>query len=123
MKDYGIDWDKSTKTFSTSVVIGEVSLTPDIMFTILRHSVRWDAKTQKDIWGTDYSIRYQIHGNSSAVVLETKEEVLNYLQYQESLLPQYLTLIGKREKLSERIKPLQNKHHKYTDRLHELAEK
>ncbi|GAI07065.1 unnamed protein product, partial [marine sediment metagenome] len=43
-----------------------------------------------------------------------------YMLRQYDNLAKYLTLIGKREKLAERIAPLQRKWNKYADEIFEL---
>ena len=121
MDDYHIDWDKPLRNWATWVVIGVVSPHPHIEFTIKRHHARWDAITQQDKWEISYSVAYAIDGCRSEKVLGNKDGVIQYLKHQLDLLPQYLDLIGKKETIRERIRPLHNKLHKYSDQIFELA--
>lgn len=121
MNDYNINWDKPYKALSTSTVIGEVNLHSDIHFRILRRGCRWNSQAEQDEWDTTYDVDYEIDGCSSTIVCQTKDEVIAYLDHQNSLLPQYMELIGKRETLQNRIEPLKNKSYKYGQQIIDLA--
>ena len=121
MNDYHIDWDKPLRGWATSIVIGVVIPHPNIEFTVKRHHCRWDPETGRDKWEISFSVTYGIHGCHSEKVLRNRDEVILYLKYQLDLLPQYLDLIGKQEKIQERIRPLRRKLNKYSDQIFELA--
>lgn len=119
--DYQIDWSKEPKGWNSHVEVGIYKPHPSITFTVIKRTLRWNQAAGKDIQSITYDVDCDIQGNSSAVVLNTPDEVIAYLEHQTSLLPDYFALIGKRDKLSERIRPLQNKYFKYGDQLHGLA--
>ena len=115
------NWDIPVTPFSTSGRVGRLSPHPAIAFDISRHIVRWNSLAQEDEWGNFYAVSCAINGNYPVMEFNTKDEVINYLIKQEALLPQYLILIGKRAKISERIEPLLRKQSKYANDILKLA--
>lgn len=101
-------------------VVGTVELAPFVVFKITRGAIY--APRTLDVIGYRFSVGVEVHGNASGgLTFKTKEEVIAYLQYQTSLLPAYRILIEKRNALSSRMKPLQEKWFKYADQLLTLS--
>lgn len=114
----GLQWYQAWKWDVIKLV--NIELAPKIKFDIKHH------KYSKTLGGElgfidRWNVGFVIHGCESGLVFETPEQVKSYMLLQYDRLSKYLTLIGKREKLSERIRPLHNKWFNYGNDIFELA--
>lgn len=97
----------------------EIKFSPQIKFDIKHHCY---GKIGGESGFIDqWNVGFKIHGNESESIFSSPEQVKEYMLNQYDKLTKYLELIGKREKLSERIAPLQKKWFAYADQILELA--
>lgn len=112
-----LEWHKAWKWELVKLV--DIELAPKVKFDISHHHYPKGFQTKTFIHR--WNIGFVIHGCESGLVFETPEQVKAYMLNQYDKLVKYLTLIGKRERISERVAPLQKKWHKYADEIFELA--
>lgn len=113
----GLDWRQAWKWELVKLV--DIELAPKVKFDISHHHYAkgFITKDFTDQW----NVGFVIHGCESGLVFDTPEQVKIYMLNQYDKLAKYLILIGKREKLSERIVPLQKKWHNYANVIFDLA--
>lgn len=118
----GLNWHQAGKWGFVKLI--DIELAPKVKFDIAHHNYnrKFGSGNIKKVGFIDqWNVGFVIHGCESGLVFDTPEQVKIYMLNQYDKLVKYLTLIGKREKLTERIAPLRRKWDKYAETIFELA--